>query len=162
MTNLGNEGLGSRLRRLLHLLDGDLDVIYAEEAPGYRPRYTPFMKILADGAPHTIRDLAQACRVSHSAASQTISRMMAEGFVAHTAGADAREREIRLTAAGDALLPRLRERWETTDRAARDLEAEIGLPLAEVLTRAIAALESRPFRDRIRHSGRPGPGRASF
>ena len=149
MTNHDDEGLGSRLRRLLDLLDGDLEAIYADEVPGYRPRYTPIMKVLADGAPHTIRDLARACRVSHSAASQTVSRMVAEGFVTHTAGADAREREIRLGEAGAAVLPRLVERWETTDRAAEALEAEIGLPLAEVLASAIAALEARPFRDRI-------------
>ena len=161
MTNLENQGLGSRLRRLLDLLDGDLDAIYAEEAPGYRPRYTPVMKVLADGKPYAIRDLARICRVSHSAASQTVSRMAVEGFVNHTAGADAREREIRLTANGEALLPRLRERWETADRAALGLEAEIGLPLAEALARAIAALEARPFRDRIRDSARSGDGPGS-
>jgi len=155
MTDL-TEGLGARLRRLLDLLDGDLEAIYADEAPGYRPRYTPIMKVLANGEPHTIKDLARRCGVSHSAASQTVSRMVAGGFAVQAAGADARERAISLGPCGAALLPRLQARWAMADEAAAGLEAEIGLPLAGAVTAAIAALEARPFRDRVLEARPPG------
>lgn len=148
---MGDEGtgLGTRLRRLLELLDGDLEGVYAEIAPGYRPRFTPVMKALRHG-PLTIKAIAGMSGVSHSAASQTVSRMVRDGWVAYQVGDDARERLIRLTDTGKAALPVLEAQWARTDRAAQGLEAEIAAPLGAVVSAAIRALESRPFRDRIR------------
>lgn len=142
-------GLGARLRRLLELLDGDLEGIYAETIPGYRPRYTPVMRALADGAPRTIKAISETSGVSHSAASQTISRMIQNGLLVVGGGRDGRERLVALSDKGQALLPTLQAQWVRTDRAARALEAEIGVSLNEAMTLAITALEARSFRDRI-------------
>jgi DNA-binding MarR family transcriptional regulator len=148
--NAQDIGLGTRLRRLLELLDGDLEGHYAETIPGYRPRFTPIVKALADGTARTIKSVAAQSGVSHSAASQTVTLMLAEGLLRHEVGQDARERMIRLSEKGAALLPQLQAQWRRTDQAARALEAEIGLPLSEAAAAAIRALETRPFRDRIR------------
>ena len=40
------DGLGTQLRRLLELLDGDVEAVYKEHVPGYVPRYAPIMKAL--------------------------------------------------------------------------------------------------------------------
>jgi DNA-binding MarR family transcriptional regulator len=143
-------GLGTGLRRLLELLDGDLDAHYARSIPGYRSRYTPIMKALAGGGSLTIKTIAAASGVSHSAASQTVSRMAAENLVEWEVGADARQRMIRLSGKGRDLLPTLRVQWRRTASAALELEREIALPLAQAVARAIAALEAKPFGDRVR------------
>ena len=142
--------LGTLLRRLLELLDGDLETVYAETLPGYRPRFTPVMKCLADGGARTISAIASQAGVSQPAASQTVARMAAEGFVELEAGADGRERRVSLTPRGRELLPPLRAQWARTDAAARELETEIGAPLSEIAAAAIRALEARPFGARVR------------
>ena len=109
------DGLGTQLRRLVELLDGDLDEIYAADGLGYRSRYSPIMRALHDGVPRTIKEVAALSSVSHSAASQTISRMMVEGLVAQRVGADARERLVHLTRKGRRLIPTLEARWRAAD-----------------------------------------------
>lgn len=151
MTRMRADGLGTRLRRLLELLDGDLEAVYAHDGVDYRPRYTPVMKALVDGEARTIKEIAAQSTVSHSAASQTVSRMLSEGLLTQLVGEDARERRISLSQHGRALLPVLELRWTATQRAADRLESEIGMPLAQALEAAIRALESRPFRERVLH-----------
>ena len=92
------DGLGTQLRRLVQLLDGDLEQIYRRDGFGFRPRYTPVMKVLSNKNHRTIKDIASFSSISHSAASQTVSRMMADGFVEQQIGEDGRERLISLTA----------------------------------------------------------------
>ena len=142
-------GLGTRLRQLLELLDGDLDRVYAETIPGYRARFTPIVKALENGQGLTIKAIAAKAEVSHSAASQTVSRMLGDGLLQWEVGSDARERIIRLSDRGRLLLPALHAQWRRTTFAARELEDEIGLPLSKSVAEAIRALEARPFRDRV-------------
>lgn len=149
--NQDQVGLGTQLRRLLELLDGDLEAVYAEAVPGYRPRFTPVVKALRSG-PLTIKALAADAGVSHSAASQTVSRMIREGWLTHQVGDDARERMIRMTGKLRAALPALEAQWARTDAAARALEVELGAPLGAMISDAVKALEARPFRDRVRPS----------
>ncbi len=143
------DGLGTQLRRLIELLDGDLDEIYAADGSGYRSRYSPIMKALADGAPRTIKEIAAGSSVSHSAASQTISRMMVEGLVAQRVGSDARERLVHLTRKGRRLIPMLKARWRAADIAAAGLEAELGVELRTILDDLIRVLVARSFKARI-------------
>lgn len=143
------DGLGTQLRRLLELLDGDLESIYRTDGFGFRPRYTPVVKALSDDSSKTIKDIAALSSISHSAASQTVSKMVAEGLVEQSVGEDSRERLISLTAAGQSLLPQLRVRWEATQRAADQLDRELSAPLSQVLAEAIATLRTHPFTARI-------------
>ena len=152
MTKRSADGLGTQLRRLLELLDGDLEAIYGEEHPSYSPRFTPIMKALAPGDSLTIKEIAQRSSVSHSAASQTISKLVKLGLVRLVAGEDKRSRLVSLTGDGKDLLPWLNSRWAATQQAANSLEAELSHPLASLLGEAISALEDRSFADRIREA----------
>ena len=144
-------GLGTRLRHLLELLDGDVEAIYREAGlAGYRPRYTPVMRMLARVEAATIKEIAAQAGSSHSAISQTVAQMVRAGLVRSRPGADARERRISLTAAGRRLLPRLAGLWADTAAAARALDAELPHALGEAVEQAIATLERAPFRARIR------------
>ena len=65
-----------------------------------------------------IRQLAQEVEVTHSAMSQTVTAMRAEGLVETAPGEDARTRTVALTEQGRALVPFLDDEWRATERAA--------------------------------------------
>ncbi|MEL7129764.1 MAG: MarR family transcriptional regulator [Pseudomonadota bacterium] len=149
MIDRSSDGLGTQLRRLTELLDGELEALYRAEHPFYVPRFTPIMKALADGSPLSIKQIAERSSVSHSAASQTVARLKGYGLIETASDGDRRCRLVRLTDAGRDLLPWLRMKWRATTKAAHQLDAELRTPLSEVLAEAIARLEHRSFTDRI-------------
>ncbi|MFF7247063.1 MarR family winged helix-turn-helix transcriptional regulator [Embleya sp. NPDC008237] len=146
----GPELLGTRLRQLLDLLDGDVASVYADLGlAGFRPRYTPVVRVLVARGPASIRDLAAAIGVTHSAASQTVAHMVKAGLVTLTPGADARQRIVAVTSEAERLLPILDAEWAATTAAARAFEAELPYPLSHLIEDALTALVHRPMRDRI-------------
>lgn len=79
---LGGYPLGTRLRHLLELLDGDVAAVYDDLGlPGFRPRYVPVVRALVADGPSSIRDLGRAIGVTHSAASQTVAQMVKDDLV---------------------------------------------------------------------------------
>ena len=148
------DGLGTQVRRLLELLDQDVEAVYRETHPTYVPRFTPIMKALARGEPLSIKDIAERSSVSHSAASQTISRMTALGLVELQAADDGRQRMVVLTEEGAELLPWLQARWSATQAAADGLDNQLAYPLSKLLSEAIALLEEKSFKDRINDNSR--------
>jgi DNA-binding MarR family transcriptional regulator len=141
--------LGTLLRRLVDHLDGAVEQAYADAGLDYRPRFTPIVRTLAERGPATIRTLSGRTGVTHSAASQTVAQMVERGLVSLQTGQDARERIVTLTPAGETLVPQLETFWRATEAAARTLDDDVGQPLAEVLTAALAALDRRSFTDRL-------------
>ncbi len=150
MKAVSKPGLGTLIRRLLELTDGELEAIYRQDHPFYTPRFTPIMKALKLGEPLTIRQISERSGTSHSAASQTVAKMHREGLVELVAGEDRRSRMVTLSEAGEDLLPWLEMRWAATTRAANALDDSLSRPLSDALVEAIAALEARSFSDRIR------------
>ena len=149
MTDL-TPGLGTQLRRLIELLDDGVSAAHGYENIGWRPRFTPVMRALAAGEALTIGELAQAAGLTQPAATQTVALMARAGFVKVAPGRDdARRRVVRLAPAGARLLPRLQAAWETTRRAAEELDAELPHPLSQAVAQALAALERRPMARRI-------------
>ena len=141
--------LGSLLRHLIELLDGDVEAAYRAAGLDYRPRFTPVVRVLGELGPSPIRTIAARAGITHSAASQTVAEMVKKGLVAAEPGEDARERIVHLTDAARALLPRLKAQWAATNAAADGLSAELGLDLPDIVSAAIARLQARPFLDRI-------------
>ncbi|MEV4133133.1 MarR family transcriptional regulator [Dactylosporangium sp. NPDC049742] len=142
--------LGSRLRHLLELLDGDVAGVYADLGlPDIRPRFAPVVRTLARQGPGTIRDLAAAIGVTHSAASQTVAEMARQDLVRLEPGADARQRIVHLTDRAARLMPAIEAEMAATDAAAEAFDAQLPYPLSRLVEEAIALLEQRPMRDRI-------------
>ncbi|TMR89781.1 MarR family winged helix-turn-helix transcriptional regulator [Nonomuraea basaltis] len=143
-------GLGTLLRHVHELMDGAIAEIYADRGmPEFRPRFSPYVRTLVSEGPMAIRDLAKAIGVTHSAASQTVVQMRRCDLVTLEKGADARHRIVHLTAKARAALPLIEAEWAATEQAVRELDAELPVPLAEVLRATVEALERRPFRTRI-------------
>ncbi|MFE1785159.1 MarR family winged helix-turn-helix transcriptional regulator [Streptomyces sp. NPDC059506] len=146
----GPELLGTRLRHLLELLDGDVAAVHADLGlSGVRPRFVPVVRALASAGPSSIRDLARTTGVTHSAASQTVARMAEEGLVSLAPGQDGRQRIVHLTAKAESLLPVLNAEWAATAQAAAEFEAELSFPLSRLVGEALDALHRRPMRRRI-------------
>ncbi|WP_380046303.1 MarR family winged helix-turn-helix transcriptional regulator [Kribbella deserti] len=135
---------------MLELLDGDVAKVYDEQGlADYRPRFSPVVRALLAEGPLSIRALALAVGVTHSAASQTVNQMARAGFVALTRGADARQRIVRLTERTRELLPVIEAEWDATEAAMAELDQELSVPLAQVLAEIESALEKRSFAARI-------------
>lgn len=146
-----SEALGTLLRHVLELLDGDVAKVYQDQGlPEYRPRFSPIVRALVAEGPMSISDLAGAVGVTHSAASQTAAQMARAGFVTHsTDPRDNRRRLITLTTKAHALLPTITAEWNATLEAMAELDGEVSMPLAELLTEVAEAIHRRPFQERI-------------
>jgi DNA-binding MarR family transcriptional regulator len=139
------------LKQLLNAMDAQIARLYAERGvTGVRTRFTMSLIRLHHRGPLTVKELAEQTEVTHSAMSQTLTAMRAEGLVESTPGPDARTRRIALTAKGRALVPFLEAEWRATEAAFAALQAELPYPLTRVVDDMAAALERRPFLDRIR------------
>jgi DNA-binding MarR family transcriptional regulator len=146
-------GLGTQLRHLLDLLDGAVERAYVVAGLRYRPRYTPVMRALIAKEPCLIGEIADAARITQPAATQTVALMLKEGLlIAEPGPVDGRQRLIRLSPRGRALLPKLRVCWQATQMAADHLDASLPRPLSQVLDEAIGALAADPFQRRIENA----------
>jgi len=142
--------IGTQLRHVLELIDGDVAKVYLELGlPEYRPRFSPIVRTLVAEGPLSIRDLARAVGVTHSAASQTVAQLTKSGFVSLEPGTDARQRIVHLTGKTRELLPTIEAEWQATTAAMSALDEELSAPLSIVLSELVAAVERRPFRTRI-------------
>ena len=149
------QGLGTQLRHLIELLDGAVQQAYADAGLDYRPRYTPVMRVLAQQQSATIGQLAELAGITQPAATQTVALMKKEGLLLVAAGGeDSRQRVVRLSSQGEALLPHLQMCWQATKRAADSLDAELAFPLSTCLAQAITILEQRSFGERIRDASK--------
>lgn len=146
--------LGTLLRHLIEQLDSAVEEHYTHAGLAYRPRYTPIVRALLILRSASIKQIAQHAGLTHSAASQTVAQMTAARLVRQSPGDDARTRIISLTPRALAMTPLLEMLWETTNRAAAGLEAELPYPLSTLLQETIDALERESFFERIERTAR--------
>ncbi|MEU6149286.1 MarR family winged helix-turn-helix transcriptional regulator [Actinosynnema sp. NPDC047251] len=143
--------LGTRLRHLLEQLDGDVARTYTDLGlPGFRPRYTPIIRLVDTQGPQSLRQLATTIGVTHSAVSQTANQMRRDGYVELRTGTDARHRIVHLTDHTRTLLPTLYAEWDATNAATRQLDAELPHPLSDLVERTLQALADKSMHHRIR------------
>ena len=144
-----NQGLGTQLRHLIDLLDGDVAQHYKDAGLDYRPRYTPIVRALMALGTASIGQIADAAGITQPAATQTVNLMKKDGLVAVVAGTDGRQRLVTLSAQGKAMLPALEACWAATKAAADSLDAQLTAPLSRILNEALVALDGQSFHSRI-------------
>jgi DNA-binding MarR family transcriptional regulator len=145
--------LGTQLRHVLDLMEADIAGVLADLGlPDYRPRFSPIVRALVALGPLSIRDLARAVSVTHSAASQTVAEMSRRGYVTLVPGRDARQRVVHLTERTRRALPAIQAEWDATGAAAEHLDAELPFPLSDLIPAIAAALERKSFRQRMAES----------
>lgn len=143
------QGLGTQLRHLIELLDGDVAQSYVDAGLDYRPRYTPVMRVLAQEEAASVGRIAQVAGITQPAATQTIALMKKQGLITVSPGTDGRERVVRLSEAGLEMLPQVQACWAATKAAADSLDADLPYALSQCLADAIEALQKKPFGARI-------------
>lgn len=141
--------LGTLIRHLIELLDGDVQAAYEAGGLAWRPRYTPVLRGLLSLGPASIKALAGTIGISHSAVSQTVAQMTKDALVELQPGTDARERIVILTPKAQAMVPALQRQWAAVNAASDTLDAELSTPLSGIVGEAIDALNRRPFGERI-------------
>jgi DNA-binding MarR family transcriptional regulator len=142
--------LGGLLRALIASLDDGVQELYRNRGEGFRPRYYPVVRLLMVHDTLRVGELARRCGVSQPAMTQTLDAMRKDGIVQSIEGSDHRERLVSLTAQGRSQAMRLKEVWLATARAAARLESECEISITDVARAYLAALEGRPFIERIR------------
>jgi len=146
--------LGTQLRHLLDLLDGAVERKYANMGLAYRARYTPVMRCLIAKEPQSLGEVARCAGITQPGATQTVSLMIENDLIETATSLDARQKLLRLTAAGRAMAGELQNAWAATAKAAESLDRELPMPISEILAAAITALEANSFDERIRDAGR--------
>ncbi|MEV0298549.1 methyltransferase domain-containing protein [Nocardia sp. NPDC050710] len=149
MQVLSSPGLGELLRYVGELIDRGAEEVYASLGMSYRPRYTPVLRAMSDGA-STVTDITNRTHVTQSAISQTVGLMVADELLEREQLHDGRMSGLRLTDKGRGLVEQLEPHWEVTFAAVVDLEREIGFPIRRVLADTASVLERTGFADRIR------------
>jgi DNA-binding MarR family transcriptional regulator len=138
------------LHALLAQIDAQIHSLYTERGiGGVRPRFVSPLIRLAHTGPLTIRELAESLGRTHSAMSQTVAALRAEGLVDSAPGDDARTRYITLTPRGHDLIPFLEAEWRATEAAVAELDEESTHRLSAVVAELHEALRRRPMRERI-------------
>jgi DNA-binding MarR family transcriptional regulator len=138
------------LRLLQAAMAADIARIYTEaQISELKPSFVMELLRLHARGPMTITELAKSVQLTHSAVSQKVAAMHAAGWVRTTAGADARSKEVALTAKARRVAGRLAAEWRATEAAIAEIEAEIPYPLSREVADIEAALERKSFHDRI-------------
>jgi DNA-binding MarR family transcriptional regulator len=144
------QSLWRPLRLLQSAMDADIARIYADaDLGGMKPSYVMYLLRLHARGPMTITELARSVQLTHSAVSQKVAAMRAAGLVRTAAGADARTRQVLLTAKARALAGRLAAEWRATEASVAEIEAETPYPLSRVVTDIEAVLRRKSLHDRI-------------
>jgi len=139
------------LRVLMAAMDRDIAALYDDAGiTGFRPRFSPALLELARRGPLTIRQLADAVEVTHSAMSQTVAAMRTAGLVTSSPTDDGRTRAVKLTRKARDLMPFVEAEWRATEHSVVELEAEIPYALTRVVGDINQALAREPWSDRLR------------
>ncbi|HLH84312.1 MAG TPA: helix-turn-helix domain-containing protein [Trebonia sp.] len=138
------------LRLLMEAMDADIARLYAQaRISGLKPSWVMELLRLHAQGPMTIAELARSVERTHSAMSQKVAAMRAAGWVRTVAGADARSKNVTLTAKASRIVGRLAAEWRATEAAIAGLEAEIPYPLSRAVADIEEALRRKSFHDRI-------------
>jgi DNA-binding MarR family transcriptional regulator len=138
------------LHELLARIDGEIGRIYTDrEIKGLKPTYVRELLQLHLKGPMTITELADTIGRTHSALSQKVSAMRTAGLVRTVPGADARSKQVTLTAKSKKIVELLAAEWRATEAAIAELEAELPYPMTQVVRDIEEALARKSFYDRV-------------
>lgn len=138
------------LRRLQQQMDAEIAALYAERGVGVATSHSMVLIRLATLGPSTITELADSLGITHSGASQKVTALRRQGYVADGQGTDRRSKVISLTEQGAALVDFLQAEWAATEAVMAEIDAELSVPLARWLTEFREALQRKDFRTRLR------------
>jgi DNA-binding MarR family transcriptional regulator len=136
--------------RLFSDMDDEIARVYADNGiEDLKPTWVLEIIRLHVRGPMTIAELARSVGRTHSALSQKGAAMRAAGWLETTPGADARSKQVALTAKAERVAGLLTAEWRATEATIAEIESELPYPLTRVVDDIRAVLARKSFHDRI-------------
>ena len=136
--------------RLFSDMDDEIAKVYADNGiDDLKPTWVLEIIRLHVRGPMTIAELARSVGRTHSALSQKVAAMRAAGWLETTPGADARSKQVALTARAERVAGLLTAEWRATEAIIAEIESELPYPLTRVAEDIRAVLARKSFHDRI-------------
>ena len=149
VADMRGAALGGHLRRLSAAIDADTARVYAAYGIKFEQRWFGAINQLALNGAMSVRDLADALKISHASVSETRRSLEEAGLIlSEPDSRDSRRRVLSLSSSGKVLVRKLRPLWDAFDEAARQLDAEAGR-VTEALARVEQALARQSLESRI-------------
>lgn len=142
-------GIGTRLRRLIDRMSPDVERLYAESGLTFKASWFYVIYALAERGPMPMGEIGALAGFTHSAVSQTVKKLMSLGLIDTETADDARQKLVRLTAKGEALVTRSRPIWAAVEASVKDVIAESGFDFLGAVTAMEDALKSKGLHARI-------------
>ncbi len=154
--DLGELALGSRLKRLLERLNGDISQFYGLLGIDFKARWFSVLYLLGRQSPMTITGIAGKIGFTHPAVNKIVAQMSKAGLVVSSRyDMDKRKRLVDLTSKGRDIYKQLTPVWNTARGAVADLLTESGGGLLESIDRIEHTLDERSLYRRMREQIKP-------
>jgi DNA-binding MarR family transcriptional regulator len=143
---------GSRLRRLSESFLADVNKVYSHHGIRFDAAWFPIFYMLSEKGSLSIRAISIELEVSHSAASQLISKLQDKGLIRSGIDKkDGRKKVVSFTAKGQKLLIQVKPIWEAVHKAMDEMLQEIphGNILMQTICETENAFDATPVFDRI-------------
>jgi DNA-binding MarR family transcriptional regulator/N-acetylglutamate synthase-like GNAT family acetyltransferase len=150
VADLGHLFLGSRLKRLAERLQADAAKVHRAVGIDAQPAEVALLAALDRFGPLTISGVVEALRVSQPAVTRTAGALADRGLVeAETGKDDQRQRTLRLTRRGRALIAKAKTAaWPLIDEAVASMCAPLQGPLLDQLGALERQLGEQPLDER--------------
>lgn len=158
LAEMGHLALGSRLKRLAERMQADATKVFAERGLPIQGTHFPLLAALNTYGPLSVTEAVDAVGISQPAVTRIHNALQKLGITTTSrVKEDNRQKLIRLTPAGEALLEELKhDLWPQVRRAAQQLCAGSETDFLTWVTRLEDALQERSLHARIQEAGASG------
>ena len=155
LAEMGYLALGSRLKRLAERMQADATKVFADRGLPIQGTHFPLLAALTTYGPLSVTEAVEAVGISQPAVTRIHNALQKLGITTTSrVKGDNRQKLIRLTAKGEALLEALKaDLWPQVRRAAQGLCEGEETDFLSWITRLETALQDRSLHDRIRSEG---------
>ncbi|NER79958.1 MAG: GNAT family N-acetyltransferase [Leptolyngbya sp. SIO1D8] len=146
----GKMAMGSRLRRLSERLTEDAAKTYALYKVELDPKWFPVFYVLSHQTEASITEIAQIIGHTHPSVSQIVKEMKLRGLaITDKSTQDGRVSVVRLSEAGQHLIPKLETQYLDVTQAVEDLLSETQHDLWKAIAEVEFLLTEKSFFDRV-------------
>jgi DNA-binding MarR family transcriptional regulator/N-acetylglutamate synthase-like GNAT family acetyltransferase len=151
LNEMGDLFLGSRLKRLAERLQADAGRIIRSAGLPIQPAQFPMLAAIDRYGPLTVGRAVDVLGVSQPVVTRTLTGLIEMGLLETARDtADLRQKTIRLTSAGEAVMARAKPIvWPRVDAAVKQLCAPLSGGLLEQIGQLEAALDRQSLEDRV-------------
>jgi DNA-binding MarR family transcriptional regulator/N-acetylglutamate synthase-like GNAT family acetyltransferase len=151
LEDLGDLFLGSRLKRLAERLQGDAGRIIRSAGLPIQPAQFPMLAAIDRYGPLTVTQAVETLGVSQPVVTRTLTGLAEMGLLETTRGdTDLRQKTIRFTSAGEALMARAKPIvWPRVDAAVKQLCDPLRGGFLEQIAQLEEALDRQSLEERV-------------